>query len=324
MVLTSVLITLFSQLLCRNEALHVSIHRQSWADRAFNAACHRRASAEFVHHPKADKLQEPSDAETALMVPVHLNDYSLTIMTYPSKEDEVSSTLQTKGAWDAADVEMFCQQFAKYGGRGNFVDVGANIGSYTLPLAMCASEHGAKGKASVLSVEANPRNLNHLRASIRRNKMANVKLYGYAVGSPEMGDDVRFSDWRPGNHGMGQVGEHRDFKGNCPSIVVPATTLDAIFEAERRTMQSIFAMKIDIEGYDFYALQGAQHLFEKYPPCMVKHEVYKSYVHSLNTTFVPFMEERGYVLRNDLISNGGKKDNFLWQQRDMESCIARL
>jgi FkbM family methyltransferase len=136
---------------------------------------------------------------------------------------------------------------AKQGGL--LVDVGANIGYYT---CLWASHL----KNSAVAFEPSPRNLQFLQQNVDDNDLQNqVQIVPQAVGRTQ--DRLSFD---PGpnsssGHGSLALGNHDR------SITVDQTSLDAYFEDSET---EIDVLKIDIEGADTWALEGAQRLLEEH------------------------------------------------------------
>lgn len=120
-----------------------------------------------------------------------------------------------------------------------FVDVGANVGSYTI--LACAAV-GARG----CSIEPVPATYKRLIENIRINHLENtVDCHNIGIGS-EPGT-VRFSsDMDVGNRALAQ-GEYR-----AGGISVPVSTLDALLWEQTPAL-----IKIDVEGYETAVLDGA-------------------------------------------------------------------
>jgi len=119
-----------------------------------------------------------------------------------------------------------------------FVDIGANIGSYTV---LAAGHVGA----SVVSVEPVPKTFEHLRNNISINQVANkVVAYNLALGN-EKGQISFTSTLDTMNH-VATASE-------ANTIEVPVDTLDAIMEKEKEPV----LLKIDVEGFETNVLKGA-------------------------------------------------------------------
>lgn len=122
------------------------------------------------------------------------------------------------------------------------VDIGANIGYYTLILARLVGPEGR-----VYAFEPDPANFSILERNVALNGYGNVVLARKAVSSKEGTIDLFLSDH---NAGM-----HRSYESVlCTrSVEVEAITLDRFLESETRGIDFI---KIDIEGSERPALEG--------------------------------------------------------------------
>lgn len=123
-----------------------------------------------------------------------------------------------------------------------FVDVGANVGTYTVLAA------GACG-AHVLAIEPEPATCAALRDNLRLNALeARVRVVSAALGASP--GRVRLStQLGPMNHVLDGTTAARDH--GCD---VPMTTLDVLLGA-----QAAHLLKIDVEGYEAAVLAGAEH-----------------------------------------------------------------
>lgn len=215
-----------------------------------------------------------------------------------------------EGTYETDFVKLLIDQWKRYGEKGNFLDVGANLGMFTLPLAQALQKHP---ESSIISVEVLPLNNHLLRASIKANNLKNVRLYEYALGNMTWTDEVRFNSGGP-NSGRAAYAPKRG------KVRVPATTLDSMMFADE-AMKAVFAMKIDIEGTEPAALYGAEFLLANNPPCMVMAELNRGeqFKQLVEGIIEHFDYERAHVY---LPLQGNK--NVLFQQKNMDACIARL
>lgn len=131
---------------------------------------------------------------------------------------------------------------------GTVLDIGANVGLFTIPLARAARARGSR----VVAFEPVPANLERLRASIAANGLdATVTVMPYALGAvpgtlrlaPEAGA-------LGGNAGRGTSG-----------IDVEVRTLDDFDDLGRCTF-----VKIDVEGAELEVLRGGEHFFRRARP----------------------------------------------------------
>src|SRR5262249_21649006 len=126
----------------------------------------------------------------------------------------------------------------------NVADVGANIGYYTL---MFAQVVGPKGR--IVAIEPCPDNLPELKLNVERNKLRNVEIIPKAVGNEQKEIGLR--------SGINS-GVVRD--ETTPAYSVEQDLLDNIITGP------IDFMKLDVEGYEGFALEGAQRILSKYRP----------------------------------------------------------
>lgn len=121
-----------------------------------------------------------------------------------------------------------------------FVDVGANIGSYTLFAASCGAE--------VLAVEANPDTAAKLRFNVMANDMTKVALAEVAIGDCE----TTLSLWHePSNCGFATLVEDLttgEWAGDwSPKDVKVRPLADVISD---HGLARIDVLKIDVEGFE--------------------------------------------------------------------------
>jgi FkbM family methyltransferase len=131
-------------------------------------------------------------------------------------------------------------------------NIGANVGVYTLQLA---SWVGPTGR--VVAVEPNPGACLALERHIRWNGMeGRVTVVPAAVGE-QSGETTMFVD---GANPMSAVGRPNPVLAErARAITVPITTLDAL-RAEGLPRPDWIVM--DIEGYELFALRGAERLLD--------------------------------------------------------------
>jgi FkbM family methyltransferase len=125
--------------------------------------------------------------------------------------------------------------------RGNhlFVDIGANVGVYTVLAA------GVVG-AQTMSIEPVPGTFSKLCANIRINNIAD-KVAAHNIGLGRQEAMLRFTaDQDTKNH----IIEDENWTGSC--IQVPISTLDTILKDKTPTL-----IKIDVEGWESEVLAGA-------------------------------------------------------------------
>lgn len=121
-----------------------------------------------------------------------------------------------------------------------FVDIGANIGSYSIFAAQIG--------ADVLSIEANPHTAAKLKFNIRANSLENIKVIESAVGPKE---DTMPLWLEPSNYGFATFVKELttgEWAGNWSPTFVDVKPLTAITDEEMLTR--IDVLKVDVEGFE--------------------------------------------------------------------------
>tara|TARA_B110000438_G_scaffold155886_1_gene149572 strand:+ start:1420 stop:2289 length:870 start_codon:yes stop_codon:yes gene_type:complete len=131
------------------------------------------------------------------------------------------------------------------------IDIGANIGYFTLIFAQLA---GTTGK--VFAFEPEPKNFELLQKNVKVNDYSNTINENYAVSDSNGNVSLFLAK-------NGIVG-HRisNFDINLNSILVKKITLDDYF-TKLNLIDKINFVKIDVEGFEFGVLKGMTRIIEK-------------------------------------------------------------
>ena len=137
------------------------------------------------------------------------------------------------------------------------VDGGANIGGFTLVAASIVGPSGA-----VHAVEAAPATAALLRRSVALNPHVRVTVHEVALaGEP---GELAFTTFEPGL-GIASFAPVPATARASEVVTVQVTTLDALTAALRR----VDLVKLDVEGAELRALQGATRLLAEQRPLLV-------------------------------------------------------
>ena len=137
----------------------------------------------------------------------------------------------------------------------NVVDVGANIGKYTL---FFSSMVGKRGK--VISIEPEPKNFEILEENTRLNALENVVLKKIACSNKEGYAKLYLNKKNPGGHSLVS-------KKGRENIIVRSRKLDNVIKEEN--IKNIDLIKIDVEGAEKEVLEGAKHILKKDKPLII-------------------------------------------------------
>jgi FkbM family methyltransferase len=140
------------------------------------------------------------------------------------------------------------------------IDVGANVGEYTLWLA---KRVGPQGR--VLAYEPFAPVARRLRLLVRLNRLHTVEVTEAAVADVEGGGALSLPRTR-----LGFVADALPYLSSTNvsgDIRVPVVTLDQ--ESLRKNLRHVSVLKVDAEGGDFKVLKGAVKLIERERPTIM-------------------------------------------------------
>lgn len=139
-----------------------------------------------------------------------------------------------------------------------FVDVGANVGYFTLLAATLVGPQG-----NVIAFEPNPDNCRLLHHSLAQNGLNNVRLYENAVAEATQ----RFSFSSGGADSNARILRAEELHGRNEHFAqVQAVTLD---EALQDVVTRVDLIKMDIEGAEPRAWRGMQSVLQQYRPVII-------------------------------------------------------
>jgi FkbM family methyltransferase len=140
---------------------------------------------------------------------------------------------------------------------GTVIEVGANMGVHTVPLA---TELARLGR-SMFVFEPQPVIFQQLCANLAINGLMNVTALPYACGSEHGTVSFTAPDYcSPGNFG----GTSMSASAATPSVrTAPCHTLDSLIQDA-----PVSLIKIDVEGYELQVLQGASNILAHSHPVL--------------------------------------------------------
>ena len=164
------------------------------------------------------------------------------------------------------------------------IDIGANFGTWTLALAKVAK--------NVMAFEPQWRVADLLAKSAEANGInGSLVLFRGALGNRIGETHIPDMDFEHEENFGGL--EVEDERFDVPNISIPISTLDAVVESSRIVGRKVSFIKIDIEGGELAALEGAVNTIRRHKPVMfVEAFHYKSDAQKIND----FILELGYVI----------------------------
>jgi FkbM family methyltransferase len=133
-----------------------------------------------------------------------------------------------------------------------FVDIGANLGDYSLIAARLVGQTG-----KVIAFEPDPSNYGWLKKTIEKNGLKNVEIRQEALSDRD-GQATLFLGETSGWHTLKQ-GQLSSEKGE---VLVRTKRLDSMM------LERLDIVKVDVEGAEFEVLQGAKEQIRKHKPVL--------------------------------------------------------
>jgi len=157
---------------------------------------------------------------------------------------------------DRYERELRRRALALLSPGGRFVDVGANVGFWTVPAAQRVGPAG-----SVVAIEPNPWAVDRLRRNLQLNEkdLAPVEIVAQAVGD-RVGTLELLSDDLESGASRATVHRGAVATEEVQRVTVPATTLDSVVSGP------VDMIKLDVQGHERSVFDGGEALFRESPP----------------------------------------------------------
>lgn len=173
------------------------------------------------------------------------------------------------GKYEREIVQTFLQSLARLEPLADVIDIGANLGFYTV---LAAESLRQRGSGLVHSFEPNPRIFAELQQNVALNAFTNVKLQCVGVG------DITSEMTLYVNENAATYSSLRrthDFLSD--EIHVPVTTLDEYSDSNR--VKKVGLVKVDVEGGELLVFKGGLALLRRDHPIVVYEEFDRGYQH---------------------------------------------
>jgi FkbM family methyltransferase len=133
--------------------------------------------------------------------------------------------------------------------NGILIDIGANIGSITIPVCKLRSDIKA------ICIEASPRVYSYLEFNKESNQANNCSIVNMAVTDT----DAQVVNFYSPVEKFGKGSLSSVFTSNAERV--ETITLDTLLE--QKNIDQVDFMKVDIEGYEYFAFRGAKRILSR-------------------------------------------------------------
>lgn len=172
------------------------------------------------------------------------------IKLYAFKKDAVGRGIFKRGVHEPHITAWLIKNFQFE--RGNFIDVGANIGYYSLIFSKLAKKDGC-----VISIEPERENLQLLKKNLHEANCNNVHVFNCALAAEK--GKARLSLYKASNRGRHTM--QHDYGQGFQEV--DCRRLDDILLDSQLNAIEIDLLKIDIEGHEIFALKGAEETLKR-------------------------------------------------------------
>ena len=169
---------------------------------------------------------------------------------YPQKKELSRWMIKNLKIWDESSVEMIINQIKN--DNTTFIDIGSNYGAYSIPIAKI------KNKINVYCFDPSEKALNQLQDNIVLNDIKNIKYFNVGVG--EKNKTAFFNDEIKNYNNSGSYEISNKHSGK--KILI--NSIDNLIDDGKIIPKKKIVIKMDIEGYEFLALQGLIKTIKKY------------------------------------------------------------
>lgn len=136
----------------------------------------------------------------------------------------------------------------------HIIDIGANIGWYTIHMASMLE------KGSIQCFEPVPETHRKLKANIELNKLQNITINNIALSEKKQTLTFYFDPKQSGSSSSQNITENADIE----KLELESITFDEY--ADSRQIAQIDFVKCDVEGAELFVFQGAVKTLEKHKP----------------------------------------------------------
>ena len=168
--------------------------------------------------------------------------------------DWIQMNLFFVGAYEMAELQFAKKTIPK---EGCFIDIGANIGLYSLIIAKSVGE---KGK--VIAFEPFSTNYRSLLKNISLNSITNIIVEQQAISDDNKQIELYYDQF---DNNLGMTSSYKSKYSH--KEIVDAVSIDNYLE--KHHIDNIHLIKIDIEGGELLALSGMKKTLIRYEPVLI-------------------------------------------------------
>ena len=168
--------------------------------------------------------------------------------------DFFESAIHVDGCWERHLTTLISQILDK--SSGIMLDIGANIGANTIPLAV---EHN---DIKFYCYEPHPEVFHRLEGNVKLNKLGNVSVINCAISDSKEENLTFYAQKNSSNMGLSSLKLNSDID-EYDEITSPINGVDKMF---KDSLEVISVIKIDTQGAEPMVLKSASHMIRRDRP----------------------------------------------------------
>jgi len=220
---------------------------------------------------------------------IHYRDLKIKILL-KEKNGYVDQYIYKNGTYEKEIIDLIHSKINK---DSVFVDIGANIGQHSLIISHYVKE--------VIAFEPLQFLADQFRQSVEKNNIKNIKIEQIGLGNRKETQSVYIDDNQSGyttllDHLEKTPGLRKNENSNLIRQEIKIDTLDNYLGN-----QKIHFIKMDIEGYEYYAILGAMHTIKSHKPFIImefSNMFYESHEKGLTAKFFYLLKSLDYTIKS--------------------------
>jgi FkbM family methyltransferase len=201
------------------------------------------------------------------------------------RQDIIYEVLQQYGYFETELIQLSIEHLTRF--PGVIVDVGANIGTYCLELAIRFPECQIYAFDPVLPT------YEELQANIALNGFTNIETHRVGLGDVECELEAEDPD-RSGSYGsltlLTEIDRIRGGIGFLDTAVYQVRTLDSF------NLDNVSLIKIDVEGMELKVIKGSLETISRCSPMLIFEAWNLDWYAEQRIKLIQFVEDLGYTL----------------------------
>ncbi|RKZ30305.1 hypothetical protein DRQ36_06005 [bacterium] len=256
------------------------------------------------HFGENTYMKKRESKNKGTLVKVELDDSSKTTLFVDLRDKGISKDLIIHGKRE----EEISKEFKKYLKESQtIIDAGSNIGYYVIMESQVIGNHG-----KIYAIEPDPSNFGILRKNVEYNGFTEIVDLERAALSDNTGESILYLANRSNLHTLTKtksMEKYVEFEGQ---ITVPTYTLDDFVEYKGIAPGEIDIIRMDIEGHEFYALQGMKRTIEKSGNLVFFIEIHPKLMKDISAeaypSFLKMLKDMGFEIKDSAMSLSSQKD----------------